>query len=253
MRAGAIGAFAARAFAHILQMTCEDGPVGQKILIIDDDPQIREVLQIALERDGYQVAWAAEAQTALAKLGQQQPNLIVLDIGLPGMDGLELCQKIRARADIPILFLSARADEVDRVLGLELGADDYVTKPFSPRELLARIKVILRRSTPQAYSAALRVGALELNTGAKTCRFNGADVPLTPSELAILSRAMERPDIIVSRLELTNLLYSDNPNASHRTVDSHLRNLRRKLSEAGCPDAIEPRHGQGIRLGPCEA
>lgn len=226
--------------------------MANRILIIDDDPQIREVLQIALERGGYETNWAGTAMAGLAQLSKVKPDLIVLDIGLPGMDGLELCQKIRASSEVPILFLSARADEVDRILGLELGADDYVTKPFSPRELLARIKVILKRAVPERPNASLQMGALELDPDTQMCRFQGSEIALTPSEFSILSRAMRKPQSIITRQELTTLLYGNNMNASPRTVDSHLRNLRRKLTQAGCTNALETRHGQGIRLGPCD-
>ncbi len=228
--------------------------MSARILIVDDDPQIREVLQIALERGEYVHDWAGTATAALAKIARGAPDLIVLDIGLPGMDGLELCQQLRRTSEVPILFLSARADEIDRVLGLELGADDYVTKPFSPRELLARIKVILKRvGKDGAAVTRLRHGALEIEPDAQICRFAGVPLELTPSELAILQKAMSQPSALVSRRDLGQLLYGNNVNASPRTVDSHLRNLRRKLSDAGCKDAIETRHGQGIRLGPCEA
>jgi len=228
--------------------------MNARILIVDDDPQIREVLQIALERGGYDNDWAGNAKAAQAKIASVAPDLIVLDIGLPGMDGLELCRNIRRSSEIPVLFLSARADEIDRVLGLELGADDYVTKPFSPRELLARIKVILKRTGHDAQTGPrLRHGALEIEPSAQHCWFDNRAINLTPSELAILHKAMMQPNALVTRRDLSQLLYGDNLNASPRTVDSHLRNLRRKLAEAGCRDAIETRHGQGIRLGPCEA
>ncbi|MEZ5779923.1 MAG: response regulator transcription factor [Paracoccaceae bacterium] len=224
-----------------------------KILVADDDPQIRDVVRIALERAGFATIAASDGRAALAAAASAAPDLVVLDIGLPELDGLDVCKRLRARSDLPVLFLTARDDEIDRILGLELGADDYVTKPFSPRELVARIRAILKRSNGQGGStpAVLRHGPIELHPGAHDCRVAGLALRLTASELALLERLMRHPAQVVSRRQLGEALYGANIHASDRTVDSHFRNLRRKLTEAGCADAIETLHGVGVRMAPC--
>ena len=225
-----------------------------QILIIDDDPQIRDVLRIALKQAGYEVVEAGDGAEGLAKARRGKADLIVLDIGLPEMDGLELCRNLRADHDTPILFLTARDDEIDRVLGLELGGDDYVTKPFSPRELIARIRAILKRAAPIPAEGAgkLTRGALVLNAGRHQCLVSGQPVPLTNREMALLQHLMARPDHVATKAQLVDAVYGPSIHVSDRTLDSHLRNLRAKLSEAGCDGAIETVHGVGIRMGPCQ-
>ncbi len=223
-----------------------------KILVADDDPEIRTVLTVALERAGYGVVAAADGQAALREARRAGPALIVLDVGLPELDGLEVCRRLRAASAVPILFLTARDDEIDRVLGLELGADDYMTKPFSPRELTARIKAILRRAGPGGPPPQpLRRGHLMLDPERHVCTVDEAPVLLTAMEMALLARLMRHPEMVVTRPELSDALYG-NAEVSDRTLDSHLRNLRRKLAEAGCPDAIDTLHGIGLRMGACE-
>ncbi|WP_299845345.1 response regulator transcription factor [uncultured Roseovarius sp.] len=227
-----------------------------QILIIDDDPQIRDVLRIALKQAGYAVAEAGDGAEGLAKARRGKSDLIVLDIGLPEMDGLELCRTLRAEHDTPILFLTARDEEIDRVLGLELGGDDYVTKPFSPRELIARIRAILKRSNSGAVTSAsqpLNRGALRLDPERHLCIVAGQSVTLTNREMALLSHLMARPDHIATKAQLTDAVYGPSIHVSDRTLDSHLRNLRAKLAEAGCDEAIETVHGVGIRMGPCQS
>jgi two-component system OmpR family response regulator len=222
-----------------------------KILTVDDDPRIREVLTIALERAGFQVITANDGQSALRNARRDNPDLIVLDVGLPEMDGLEVCRKLRASSDVPILFLTARDDEVDRIIGLELGADDYVTKPFSPRELVARIKAILKRSAAPSspMQRALECGAIRLDRARHECSVSGQAVSLTATEMAMLARLMQAPDLVVSRVQLVNAVYGAHSPVSDRTVDSHLRNLRAKLAEAlGGEDPVETLHGVGLRM-----
>jgi two-component system, OmpR family, response regulator len=221
-----------------------------KILVVDDDPRLRDLVSIALERGGYTVITAANGQQALTHAARENPDLIVLDIGLPELDGLEVCRRIRARATTPILFLTARADEVDRIVGLELGADDYVTKPFSPRELVARVRAILKRSNPAALSQTLRHGILTLDPDRHTCTVGATAATLTAAEMALLARLMQHPDMVMTRARLIEQVWGD-AEIADRTLDSHLRNLRRKLAEAGCPDAVQTLHGIGIRMGPC--
>lgn len=225
-----------------------------RILIVDDDPQIREVLTIALERGGFVVLRAGDGQAALRMAARDTPDLMILDIGLPEMDGLEVCRRLRATSDLPVLFLTARDDEVDRILGLEMGADDYVTKPFSPRELVARVRAILKRSKAAAPRAErLEVGRVMVDLARHLCAVSGQSVDLTPTEMSFLARLMQHPDHIVSRAQLRDAVWGPRSVISDRTIDSHLRNLRRKLTKAGCNDAINTVHGVGVRMGACQA
>lgn len=224
------------------------------VLIVDDDPQIRDVLSIALDQAGFRVSQARDGVRAVAEVERLAPDLIVLDIGLPEMDGLEVCRKLRSFTNVPVLFLTARDDEIDRVVGFELGADDYVTKPFSPRELVARIKAILKRTRGAGVTEEIMTrGDLSVNVTRHECVFARAPVSLTATEMAILARLMERPDHVSTRPQLTDAVYGNNIHVSDRTLDSHLRNLRRKLEQAGASDAIETVHGVGVRMGKCVA
>jgi len=227
------------------------------ILIVDDDPQSRDVLRIALKKAGHTVSEAGDGAEALAKARKGKADLIVLDIGLPEMDGLEVCRHLRANLDTPVLFLTARDEEIDRILGFEMGGDDYVTKPFSPRELIARIRAILKRTeqgpvTGMATVRPLSHGALQLDPARHSCTFAGALIPLTAREMALLGHLMARPDHVATKAQLIDAVYGPAIHVSDRTLDSHLRNLRAKLSSAGCESAIETVHGVGIRMGPCQ-
>jgi two-component system OmpR family response regulator len=222
------------------------------ILIVDDDAQIREVLRIALKTAGMTSEEAGDGAEGLAKARAARFDLVVLDIGLPRMDGLQVCRTLRADSEVPVLFLTARDDEIDRVLGFELGGDDYVTKPFSPRELVARIKAILKRGRP-AQSPAMTRGVLQLDPDRHLCAINGASVTLTAREMDILALLMAHPDRVVPRPQMVDQVYGTAIAVSDRTLDSHLRNLRAKLTDAGCGDAIETVHGVGLRMGACQA
>ncbi|CUK09144.1 Alkaline phosphatase synthesis transcriptional regulatory protein PhoP [Ruegeria denitrificans] len=219
-----------------------------KILLVDDDPRLRDLVGLALERAGFQVITASDGQNAVTHAAREAPDMIVLDIGLPEMDGFEVCRRIRARSDVPILFLTARDDEIDRILGLEMGADDYVTKPFSPRELVARVRAILKRVAGPRPSQPLTHGQITLDPGAHICRLNGNAVSLTATEFTLLTTLIERPGQVHSRSQLIQSVWGALSQVSDRTLDSHLRNLRGKLTQAGCTDAIETVHGVGIRI-----
>jgi len=224
------------------------------ILVVDDDPQIRDVLKVALERAGFRVDLARDGVEGLRATQVSEPDLAILDIGMPEMDGLELCRAIRRESEVPILFLTARDDEVDRILGLEMGGDDYVTKPFSPRELVARVRAILKRTKAVSPKArALVRGRLSLSAEAHDCRVDGVSVQLTATEIAILSRLMARPAQVFSRPKLVDAIWGPSMIVADRTLDSHLRNLRSKLGDAGLDDAIDTLHGVGLRMGPCGA
>ncbi|MEQ9057330.1 MAG: response regulator transcription factor [Roseovarius confluentis] len=229
---------------------------SQTILVVDDDPQIRDVLGVALERAGFRTVMARDGVEGLLSARAEAPALAVLDIGLPELDGLELCKAIRRDSDVPILFLTARDDEVDRIIGLELGGDDYVTKPFSPREVVARVRAILKRTGGAPATAAdtpktLRIGVLSLVPESHVCRVRDTAVTLTSTELSILERLMSRPTQVFSRPALVDAIWGPGMVVSDRTLDSHLRNLRSKLAEAGCGDAVETLHGVGLRMGSC--
>lgn len=219
---------------------------------MDDDPEIRQVVRIGLSQAGFATEEAGDGAEGLAKAQSGRFDLVVLDIGLPRMDGLEVCRTLRQTHATPVLFLTARNDEIDRVLGFELGGDDYVVKPFSPRELSGRVKAILKRSVPAAAPVAgMARGCLRLDPTRHLCEVLGQPVALTAREMALLGHLMTHPDHIAARPALTDAMYGANIHVSDRTVDSHLRNLRSKLLAAGCEDAIETVHGVGVRMGPC--
>ncbi|WP_296424787.1 response regulator transcription factor [Yoonia sp.] len=223
-----------------------------QILVADDEAQIRDVVRIAMEQAGFSVVEADDGRAALRMAQALRPDLIVLDIGMPEMDGLSVCRALRKSSDVPILFLTAQADEIDRVVGLELGADDYVSKPFSPRELVARVRAILKRAAPGAAAqAVLRRGVLSVDPDRHLCHVCDVPLTLTAREMALLVQLMLRPDHVLSRPQLVDTIYGTNVHVSDRTMDSHLRNLRAKLVGAACLDAIETVHGVGVRMGPC--
>lgn len=223
-----------------------------RILVVDDDPGLRETVTVALERAGFQTRTASDGRTGIVAAERDKPDLIVLDVGLPEMDGFEVCRRLRKTSDIPVLFLTARDDEIDRIVGLEIGGDDYVTKPFSPRELVARVQTILKRSTGSVVRTTLRHGHISVDTAAKLCRVGVQEVPLTLTEFNLLAILMRRRQQTVSRHHLAAEIWGAGSAVSGRTLDSHLRNLRTKLADAGASDAIETVHGVGVRLRQCE-
>jgi two-component system OmpR family response regulator len=232
--------------------------VVHRILIVDDDPHIRDVISFALEKAGMAVETARDGGDALALFQRQPPDLIVLDIGMPDTDGLAVCREIRKSSDVPILFLSARDDEVDRIVGLEIGGDDYVTKPFSPREIVARVNVILRRTSaavvaPPSSEVALSHGALTLRPLQHAAEFGGHPLDLTAVEFAILKVLLARGGVVFSRDQIMTAAYGANISVSDRTIDSHVRNIRAKLARVGCDSVIETVHAVGFRLGRCTA
>ncbi len=221
-----------------------------RILIADDEPNIREVISFALERAGFAVAMARNGSEALQQFRRGSVDLIILDIGMPEMDGLEVCRQIRKSSDVPILFLSARDEEIDRVLGLEIGGDDYVTKPFSARELVARVNVILKRGrNGGGKPAAMNHGRVRLDAERHAVWFEDGAITLTALEFEILGAFMSRPDAVFSREQIMEAAYGGSTYVSDRTIDSHIRNLRAKFAEAGCASIVETVHGVGFRLG----
>jgi two-component system OmpR family response regulator len=229
--------------------------MSKQILVVDDDPHIREVVQFALEKAGLEAIEACDGQQALALFKKSVPALIVLDITMPEMDGLAVCREIRKSSDVPILFLSSRTDEVDRIVGLEIGGDDYVSKPFSPRELVARVQAILKRTGARQLAASeikeLAHGAARISVYGHAAYWNDQPVALTATEFAILKSLLQEPQRVFSRDRLMDAAYDGQVSVSDRTIDSHMRNLRAKYAKAGCKDLVETVHGVGYKLGPC--
>ncbi|MEM6462165.1 MAG: response regulator transcription factor [Pseudomonadota bacterium] len=224
------------------------------ILVVDDDPHICDVIAYALEQDGMNVTTAENGADGLRRFTSMPVHMVVLDVGMPVMDGLEMCREIRKSSEIPILFLSARDDEVDRIVGLEIGGDDYVTKPFSPRELMARVKAILKRARPEIGSvgSALKHGRLLVDIDRREASLHGVPLNLTSLEFAILASLMSRPGVVYPRRHIIENAYGEKRHLSGRTVDSHIRNIRAKCAMIGCKNVIETIHGVGFRVGACE-
>ena len=225
-----------------------------RVLVADDDGHIREVVRYALEKAGYAVVEAKDGREALQACAANQFDAVVLDIVMPEQDGLEVCRQLRsgkARSNVPILFLSSRDEELDKIIGLELGADDYVTKPFSPRELVSRVKALLRRASPVAEPAPqgelLKHKELQIDPERHHVSWAGKELVLTVTEFALLRCLLQRPGRVFSRDELVDRAWGFGHHLSDRTVDSHVRRIRRKF-EALSADPIETVHGVGYRL-----
>jgi two-component system OmpR family response regulator len=231
------------------------------VLVVDDEPRIREVVQYALEREGYRVTTAVDGKGAELTLRSESIDLVVLDIMLPDKSGLELCRTLRERGRTPVLFLSARGEELDRIIGLEVGGDDYLPKPFSPRELVARVRAVLRRAQPLEPAASqeapkdrsercrekLRVGALEVDAERHEVRAAGQEVRLTHTEFGILEALAARPGVVFTREQLIAAATDEGVHISERTIDTHVRRIRSKLRERGLAP-IETVHGVGYKL-----
>ena len=231
--------------------------MAHRILIVDDEGHIREVLRVALKKAGMDVIEARDGKEALSRFASDSPDLIVLDVGMPEFDGLDVCREVRKTSDVPILFLSARDEEIDRVLGLEIGGDDYVTKPFSPRELVARVNVILRRLVPRGTVsttplATLAQGYLSVDPEQHVAFFAGVPLRLTAIEFGILRAFLMRPTTVFNRDQLMRASYQLNIQVSDRTIDSHIRNIRAKFAALNCNNVIETIHSVGFKLGRCE-
>ncbi|MEO9650419.1 MAG: response regulator transcription factor [Roseobacter sp.] len=220
----------------------------KKILLVDDDPRLRELVRIALERAHFEVISASDGRMAVVCASRDAPDLIVLDIGLPELDGFDVCRKIRTTSDVPIIFLSARDDELDKILGLELGADDYVSKPFSPRELVARVRAVLKRNLVPSTPNNLIFGPLVLDRAAHFCALGAAEIVLTSTEFILLEALLHNPHHVKNRTHLIHTVWGVGAQVSDRTLDSHLRNLRSKFAIVDWPNAIETVHGVGFRM-----
>jgi two-component system, OmpR family, response regulator len=214
------------------------------VLLVEDEPSVGELVRGYLTRDGYRVIWVRSGDDALVELDRHQIRLVLLDIGLPGKDGFEVCRDIRSRSNVPILMLTARDEEPDRIVGLEVGADDYVTKPFSPRELVARMKAVLRRSEPQERHESMTLADVVLDRESRDVSVGGAPVELTAKEFDLLAFFMANAGIVVSRDLLLDRVWGVEYPGGTRTVDVHVAQLRRKL---GRPDLIRTLRGAGYK------
>ncbi len=219
------------------------------ILVVDDEPHIIELASLYLRQDGFRVISAADGVEALERIAQEQPALVVLDLMLPRLDGWEVCKRVRAESDLPILMLTARDDDIDKIVGLELGADDYLTKPFNPRELVARVKAILRRTEPRraiSGETVLRVGNLTVDPARREARVEGRLIDLRAKEFDLLLTLVEHKGLVLSREKLLDLVWGFDFYGQTRTVDVHIAHLRHKL--AGCTAEIETVWGVGYKL-----
>jgi len=222
-----------------------------RILVIEDEPKIARWLVSFLEQANFSVITAPDGATGLRLADTERPDVVLLDLMLPDMDGLDVCRMIRRRSDVLILMLTARIDETDRLIGLEMGADDYITKPFSPREVIARIRAFLRRANGLlvAEPKPLVFGPLALNPAARTCTLNGEPVALTPTEFAILETFMRHPGVAYTRETLITEALGYDYAAYERTIDAHIRNLRRKIeADIREPQFIQTVFGVGYRF-----
>jgi two-component system OmpR family response regulator len=223
--------------------------LARRILVVDDDPRLREVVRYALSREGFEIEEAGDGHAAIAACDARLPDLVVLDVVMPELDGIEVCRRIRQRSKVPILFLSSRGEEVDRVLGLELGGDDYVTKPFSPRELVSRVKAVLRRSgeEPETSTGTLQLGDVRLDPHEVRVFAGKTELELTATEFRLLQVLMTKPGRVYTRDELMTRGYEGTHFVSGRTLDSHIRRIRKKFKDTG-RDPIETVHGMGFRM-----
>ena len=220
-------------------------PGGGTILLVEDEEDIAALVRVYLERDGFRVLWATRGTEGLAELERNDVRLAILDLQLPDADGFDICRAIRTSSSLPVVMLTARDEEVDRVTGLELGADDYVTKPFSPRELAARVRAVLRRVEPEETDDRLRAGDVELDRKARTATVAGAEVELTGREFDLLWHLAARPGVVVTRSQLLDRVWGIEFPGGTRTVDVHVGQLRRKL---GRPKLIRTVRGTGYKV-----
>ncbi len=220
------------------------------ILVVEDEPKITELVRLYLERDGFQVSVAGDGRLALEAFRRKVPDLVVLDINLPQIDGLEVCRQIRRESTVPIIMLTARDEEADKLIGLELGADDYITKPFSPREVVARVRAVLRRAQPSAPAQeVLRAGDLVLDPGRHEAQRGSEALDLTPTEFRLLEVLMRNPGRVYSRLQLLDLVQGEAFEGYERTIDAHVKNLRQKIeSDPQRPSRVLTVYGVGYKF-----
>jgi two-component system, OmpR family, alkaline phosphatase synthesis response regulator PhoP len=223
---------------------------GKKILVVDDEPQITELLNSYLAKEGYSVTDAADGEAALEAFRREQPDLILLDLMLPKLNGYEVCREIRSQSRIPIIMLTARDEEPDKIVGLELGADDYITKPFSPREVVARVRAVLRRSEAgEPEDKIIRAGDIEIDQVRHEVKKNGEVIELTPTEFKLLAVLADSPRRVFTRLQLVEEVQGYSFEGYERTIDAHIKNLRQKVEDdPKNPVMIGTVYGVGYRF-----
>ena len=221
-----------------------------RALVIEDDARTAGWLKLYLEREGLEVEIALDGADGLARLRARPTQLVLLDLMLPGLDGFAVCQGIRAESDVPIIVITARAAEDDRLRGFDLGADDYVTKPFSPREVMARVRAVMRRARTDAPERTVTFGTLSLDAASLELRIADASARVTPIECRLLTALMRAPGRVFSRTALVTRALGDDFTGSERTVDAHVKNVRKKLAALDDAPEIETVHGSGYRLVP---
>lgn len=223
--------------------------MSKHILIVEDETDLAQILVDYLKRDGFTASTIADGLAALTELVRSPPDLLILDVMLPGLDGISILRELRKTSNLPVIMATARVEEIDRLIGLELGADDYICKPYSPREVVPRVKTVLRRSQPAparlASSPATAGAGLEIDADARQARFAGKSLDLTPKEFKLLQVLTAKPGRVFSRGQLLDSLYDDNLDVSERAIDSHLKNLRKKLALA-LPEAEPIRSIYGV-------
>jgi DNA-binding response OmpR family regulator len=220
----------------------------QLVLVVDDEPRVARLARDYLEKNGFRVILAADGQSALTLARREKPDLVILDLMLPQVDGLEVCRRLRRESDVPIIMLTALSEEIDQVTGLEIGADDYITKPFSVRALVARVRALLRRTRGDVKMPALiRVGGLEIDAEKYLVTYNGSSIRLTPTEFKLLHLLASRPGQTLTREQLLEDLHGV-VSSLDRSMDSHIKNLRKKLEAASGQSLIETVYGVGYRF-----
>ena len=220
---------------------------NEKILVVDDDTNICELLRLYLTKEGYQVTTANDGEEGLDKFNQVKPDMVLLDVMMPKMDGLEVCRRIRKLGNTPVMMLTAKGETFDKVLGLELGADDYMVKPFDAKEVVARIKAVLRRTERPVEEKVLRLGELSVNPTRHVVQVSGETVNLTLKEFELLCLLLDNPGVVFTRDQLLNQIWGYSFDGESRTVDVHVRHLRQKLGD--CGNYIETVRGIGYRSG----
>ena len=217
-----------------------------RILVADDEKNIREVIAYAMRGAGFEVSCVSDGSEAVEWLKHSEADLLILDVLMPELDGLSVCRRLRTHTSLPLIFLSSRSEEADRIGGLELGGDDYVTKPFSPRELVSRVRAVLRRGERETVDEVQTWGRIELDSASFEARVDEEKINLTPTEFRLLRALLTNEGRVFSRAALIRIAYKGEHFVSERTVDTHVRRIRAKLRERGC-DAIETVHGLGYK------
>jgi two-component system, OmpR family, response regulator BaeR len=223
--------------------------MSRNILVVEDEEKIARLLKDYLENSGFSVTWLNNGSLVIPRVKKQPPDLILLDVMLPGMDGMEVCKELRKFSMVPVIMITARAEEIDRLLGLELGADDYICKPFSPREVVARVKTVLRRANPETATPQFILGEIAVDVDSREVIVAGKELKLTPSEFGLLKEMMSQPGRVFTRNELLNKVQGYDFEGYDRTIDTHIKNLRKKLGKMlPGEDIIQSIYGSGYKF-----